>query len=117
MKTRIAILTLILGFFITATAFAGKPVPATKSAKEAIVNFLTEEINYPAFASENNIECCVFASIVINDDGTLDVNGANCKDCKMKDHVIKAIEKAKNTDLAQYAGQNVLVKINFTLLD
>ncbi len=117
MKTRIAILTLLLGLFITGTAFAAEPVPATKSAREAVVNFLENEITYPAFASENNVECCVYIDVTVKDDGSLDVNGANCNNCKMKHHVVKAIEEAKDEDLAQYAGQKVLVKVNFTLLD
>jgi hypothetical protein len=117
MKTRIAILSLVLGLFITATAFASEPVPATKNASKAVTEFLTNEISYPAFASENKIECYVLVSIVVNNDGTLDVDAANCKNCNMKDHVVKAIEESKNEKLAQYAGQNVLVKVNFSLLD
>ncbi len=117
MKTRIAILTLVMGLFITGTAFAAEPVPATKSAKDAVVSFLTDEISYPAFASENDIECCVLVSIIIQDDGSMDVDVANCKNCNMKEHVVKAIEGAESKDLAQYAGQNVLVKVNFLLLN
>ena len=117
MKTRIAILTLLLGLFITGTTFAAEPVPTTKLAREAVVNFLENEITYPAFASENNVECCVYISVTVKDDGTLDVIEANCKNCKMKHHVVKAIEESKDEDLAQYAGQKVLVKVNFTLLD
>ncbi len=110
-------LTLVLGLFITSVATAAEPIPATRSAREAVVNYLSDEISYPEFASENDIECCVFVSVLINDDGTLDVDGSNCKNCNMKDHVVKAIEESNNKDLAQYAGQTVLVKVNFTLLD
>ncbi len=117
MKTRIAVLTLVIGIFITATAFAGEPVPTSKNATKAVTEFLTNEISYPAFASENNIECCVLVSVIVKDDGTFDVDAANCKDCNMKSHVVKTIKEAKSDDLAQYAGENVLVKVKFILLD
>ena len=117
MKTRIAILTLVVSFFITATAFASEPVPATKKASKAVTEFLTNEIDYPAFASENNIECSVMVSLVVQEDGTLDVDAANGKNCHLRDHVVKMIEESKSIDLAKYSGQNVLVEVKFTLLD
>ena len=117
MKTRIAILTLVLSLFIAGSAMATVPVPATKAASKAVTSFLEDEISYPAFASENNLECFVVVSVVVQEDGTLDVEAANCSTNCMKDHVVKAIEDAKSDDLSQYAGQNVLLKVNFKLLD
>jgi len=117
MKTRIATLLLLVSMLITATAFASEPVPATKSAKNEVTKLLAEAISYPAFASENNIECFVLVSMIINDDGTIDVDIANCRNCKMKNHVVKSIESFKNEELIKYAGQNVLVKVDFKLLD
>jgi len=118
MKTRIAIVTMLLGLFIASTAMAGVvPVPATKAGSKAVTEFLTDEIDYPAFASENKLECTVSVSVIVQDDGTLKVEAANCGTNCMKDHVVKAIEEAKSEDLAQYAGQNVLLKVNFELLN
>ncbi len=117
MKTRIVIVTLLLGLFIAGTALANEPVPATKAASKAVTEFLANEIDYPAFASENNLECCVSVSVTIQDDGTLKVEAANCGTKCMKEYVVKAIEEAKIEDIAQYAGQNVLLKVSFKLLN
>lgn len=118
MKTRIAIVTMLLGLFITGTAFAGEPVPAMKAeATKAVAEFLQDEINYPAFASETDMECTVLVDLSINEDGTLEVNGANGKFGCLKDHVVKAIEESQSKDLTKYAGQDVVLKIDFKLFD
>ena len=44
MKTRIAIVTMLLGLFIAGTAMANEPVPATKAASKAVTELLTDEI-------------------------------------------------------------------------
>lgn len=116
MKTRIAILTMLLGLFIAGTAMANEPVPATKAATEALTSLLENEISYPAFASENDIQCCVSVSVIVQDDGSLKVDASNCGNCKMKDHVVKSIENLSSKDLAKYAGQNALLKIKFKLI-
>ena len=118
MKTRIAIVTMLLGIFIAGTAFAGEPVPPLKAqATKAVAEFLQDEIDYPAFASETNLECTVLVDISVKEDGTLVVNAANCKANCMKDHVVKAIESTKSKDLTKYAGQNVVLKVDFKLLN
>jgi|AntAceMinimDraft_2_1070361.scaffolds.fasta_scaffold02950_3 hypothetical protein len=116
MKTRIAILTILMGLLMAGTAMANEPVPATKAASKAVTELLSDEISYPSFASKNNIECCVWVSIMIKEDGSLDVETANCSSCNMKDHVVKSIKETKNEGLSQYAGQNVLLKVKFKLL-
>lgn len=115
MKTRIAIVTMLLGLFITGTAFAGEPVPTSAAATTAVAEFLQEEIDYPAFASEKSMECTVFVDLMVNQDGTFEVKGANSKFGCLKDHVVKSIEDAKDKDLAKFAGQNVILKIDFQL--
>ncbi len=118
MKTRIAIVTMLLGLFFAGTAFAGEPVPAMKAeATKAVSEFLQDEIDYPAFATETNKECTVYVDILVNADGTLNVNEANGKLGCLKDHVVTAIEDAKSKDLAKYAGQNVVLKIDFKLYE
>ncbi len=74
MKTRIAIVTMLLSIFIAGTAMASVPVPATKAASKAVTEFLTDEISYPAFASENNLECVVVVSLIVQEDGTFVLN-------------------------------------------
>lgn len=115
MKTRIAILTMLLGLFITSTAFAGEPVLRTQAATQAVAKVLEDEINYPAFASETNLECTVYVDITVNEDGTLKVNNANCKADCMKEHCVKAIEEAKSKDLKEFAGETVVLKIDYKL--
>jgi len=118
MKTRIAIITMLLGVFLAGTAFAGEPEPAAKiAATKAVAEFLQDEIDYPAFASERNIECTVYVDITVNKDGSLKVNQANCKAECMKDYCVKAIEEAKSKDLKKFAGQDIVMKINYKLVD
>ena len=117
MKTRIAILTMLLGLFIAGTAFAGEPVPRKVAATNAVSEFLQDEIDYPAFASETNMECTVYVDLTVKEDGTFTVNGANCKAECMKDYCVKAIEKAQNKDLAEYAGESVILKIEYKLYE
>ncbi len=118
MKTRIAIATMFIGLFFATTAFAGESIPALKAeATKAVANFLQDEIRYPAFASETNLECTVVVDLTINEDGSLEVNGANGKLGCLKDHVVKAIEESKSKDLTKYAGQDVVLKIDFKLYE
>ena len=117
MKTRIAIITMLLSIFIAGSAFAGEPVPSPKAlATKAVAEFLSDELSYPAFASESNIECTVLVDVAVKSDGTLDVNAANCKSTCVKDYAVKEIERLKSDELAQHAGQNVMLKIDFKLL-
>ena len=47
MKTRIATLTLLFGLFISVTAFANQPVPASKVVAASIADYIEEEMEYP----------------------------------------------------------------------
>lgn len=117
MKTRIATLIFIMGIFLAGTAFASKPVIASKAVSSSVANQLKSEIKYPAFAVDNKFECCVVVRIVIQEDGTLDVVESNSMSKDMEKHVIKTIENMEtNGDLKDYAGQNVLIKVKFELI-
>ena len=116
MKTRIATIMLMLGLFIASTAFATTPVPATKQVRKEIKKQVKRNLCYPQFAIDEKFECCVSLSIIVNDDGSLDVDCANCVSQKMKDYVIKSVENIKTKDLAQYAGQTMLLRVRFDLL-
>jgi hypothetical protein len=117
MKTRIATLMLLLGLFIAGSAFASKPVIASKAVSSSVAKQLKSEIKYPSFALDQQFECCVMVRLVIQEDGTLDVVESNSLSKDMEKYVIKTIENMEtNGDLKNYAGQNVLLKIKFELI-
>lgn len=116
MKTRIATVLIMLGLFLTSTAFAGELPVATKKARKDVTKIIKKEMTYPQFAIDEKFECCVIASINILEDGSLDVECANCVCPKMKKHVVETLEDLDTHQLQAYAGQNVKVKINFHLI-
>jgi hypothetical protein len=118
MKTRIATLAILLGLFISATAFASEPVPvpASKAVAESVADFIDDELEYPEFAIEDKFEGEVVLSVVIEDDGTLEVAAANSVNDELKEHVINVIENLDADHFNQYAGQTVLIKLHFDLL-
>jgi hypothetical protein len=116
MKTRIATIMLLLGLFVASTAFAADPVPATKEMKKEIKELVKKKLHYPQFAIDSKTELTVYLSINVMDDGSLEIDCANCSCCKMKDFVIKNIEKIDSEDLVKYAGQNMLLKVRFYLI-
>jgi len=117
MKTRIATLLFVLGMFIAGSAFASKPVIASKAVSSSVAQQLEKEIKYPAFAVDQQFECCVMVRLEIQEDGTLDVIESNSMSKEMEKHVIKTIENLEaNGDLTNFAGQNILVKVRFELI-
>ena len=115
MKTRIATFVLLSALFITATAFAAEPVPASKYVASTVADFIEEELEYPEYAIENKFEGDVLVEVLIEQDGTFDVVTANAYDNQMKKEVIRMIEAMDSDDFDLYAGQTVLVKISFDL--
>ncbi len=118
MKTRIATLTILLGLFISATAFASEPVPvpASKAVAQSVADFIEDELEYPEFAIEDKFEGEVVLSVIIEDDGTLEVEAANSVNDELKEHVIEVIEHLDANEYNQYAGQRVTLKLTFDLL-
>lgn len=116
MKTRIATLMILLGLFLASTAFANEPVPASKAVAQSVAKLIQDELEYPEFAIKNKFECCVMVSLVIQDDGSFEVDCANCINEDMKEYVIGEIEKMYSDKFSVYAGQQVLIKVNFDLL-
>ena len=115
MKTRIATLMIVFGVFLATTAFAKEPVPASKAVAKSVATLIQEELEYPEFAIKEKFECCVLVSVIIQDDGTYDVDCANCMDDRMKDYVVNEIENILSDKHTQYAGQQVLIKVKFDL--
>lgn len=115
MKTRIAILTALLGLFVTATAFASTPVPASKAVSNSVANYITNELEYPEFGITQKYEGDVVVSVTIQEDGTFLVDASNGFNEEMKKYVVKSIHGLQSDYHAQYAGQQVLLKIKFDL--
>ena len=115
MKTRIATLAFILGMFLVSTAFAAEPVPASKAVAKSVAKTILSELEYPEFAIDEKFECCVLVKVIILEDGTFDVDVANSISDRMKDYVVYEIEHMKSEEHAKYAGQTVLIKVNFDL--
>ena len=108
---------MLIGIFITGTVIANTPVPASKSAIKEVSKYLKEELTYPNFAFETNLEGSVVVSMLVQEDGSLKVEQANCKSCYMRNHVIKEINNLKNKNFEKYANQNVIVNIKFYLIE
>lgn len=117
MKTRIAALVVLCGLFLSASVFAGEPVPASKAVAQSVTKLVQKKLHYPQFAIDKKLECCVMVSVIIDDDGSLRVDAANSVSKELKKYVVKQIEKISSDDYARYAGQSVLVKVKFNLLE
>jgi hypothetical protein len=116
MKTRIATIMLLLGLFIASTAFATTPTPATEQGRNEIKKQVKRHLTYPQFAIDEKFECCVSLSIIVNEDGSLEVDCANCVSQEMKDYVVKSVERIKTKKMTQYAGQTMLLRVKFDLI-
>ena len=116
MKTRIATLMLVMGIFLASTAFANEPVPATKAVSQSVAKYVGKKLKYPKFAVNEKFECYVVVSLVIQEDGSFEVDCSNCVDKRMKEYVVQEIESFQKDEFVQYAGQRVYLKINFDLL-
>ncbi len=115
MKTRIATLTVLLGLFLTATVFANTPVPASKAVSNSVAKYVTNELEYPEFAINDKYEGVVVVSLTIQDDGTFEVDASNALNEDLKKYVIETIHNMQSEYYAQYAGQQVQIKIKFDL--
>ena len=117
MKTGIATLLFVIGMFLTNTAFANEPVPASKAVSKSVAELLQNSIEFPDFARTDEYNCCVLIRVIIQEDGSFEVDCVNCKDEKLKQHVIEAFEELISEKHAYFAGQQVSIKVNFTCLD
>ena len=113
MKTGIATLLFVLGMFYGYTACANEPVPASKAVSKSVAELLQDNIDFPDFARSDNFDCCVLIRVIIQDDGSFEVDCVNCKDERLKKHVTETFEKLISEEHACYAGQQVSIKVNF----
>jgi hypothetical protein len=117
MKTRIATFLFVLGVCFSQITFANEPVPANKAVSKSVAELLRNNIEFPDFARTDDYECCVLIRIIIQEDGKFKVDCVNCKDERLKAHVIEAVEKLVSEEHGYYAGQQVSLKVNFKCLD
>ena len=115
MKTRITTLAILLGLFISTTAFANEPVPASKYVASQVADYIDNELEYPEFGITCKHQGDVVIQVLIEEDGTFDVLKANSFNEDMKDHVIELVESLDSDKFDQYAGQTLLVKVTFDL--
>lgn len=118
MKTKITTVVMLFIFIVSSTVFAIKPepAPASKAVSKSVTKLIEKELHYPEFAIGDKFEGVVVVDLLIQNDGTFNVKAANSKDEEMKKHVIKVIEDLESEEHSQYAGQRVLIKVNFDLL-
>lgn len=116
MKTRIATVLLMLGMFLVSAAFAAEAPLASKKARKEVTKIIQKEVKYPEFAAREKFQCCVAVRIFIQEDGTMDVDCANCVDQRMKDYVVSTIEDQYSENLKEFAGQQVNVRIKFKII-
>lgn len=117
MKTRIATLVVVLGVFFINIACANEPVPASKAVSKSVAELIQKEMSYPDFAREDDFQCCVLIKVMINDDGSFEVECANCKNEQLKKHVISTVENIISKEHIYFAGNSVNIRVNFKLLD
>ncbi len=115
MKTRV-VTFLMLCLFMSATAFAAKPIPASKAVRTSVVELVKKHLIYPEFAIKSKTECCVLVSLIIQDDGSLSVDASNSISPELKNYVVTTIQKLKEDSLSKYSGQRVLMKVKFDLI-
>ena len=117
MKTRIATTMLLLGLFLATTAFSNplSKTPSQQMRKE-IKQQVKQNVKYPKFAIDEKFDCFVLISIIVQSDGSLDVDCANCASAKMKDYVVTAIENIQSEKLQKYSGEAMLLKVKFGLI-
>lgn len=117
MKTKIATLALVFGLFLTANTYANEPVPASKAVSNSVSTYISDNIEYPAFAENEKLESVVVIKLTIQDDGTFAVDASNSVDERMRKHVVSAIYKLndKADYYAQFAGQQITLKLKFDL--
>ncbi|NOY51533.1 MAG: hypothetical protein GXO88_13345 [Chlorobi bacterium] len=115
MKTRIATVMLLLGMFLSTASFASEPIPANSQVSKELREAIRKKLYYPQFAIDSKTECSVYAKIIVNENGRLEVDRANSSCEKMKDFTVKTIEKIKSDDLSSYSGQWMLMKITYDL--
>jgi len=116
MKTKIVTLMMLSCFLWISLSFAREKETSNLMAYKSISSIIEKEIDYPAFASENQLQCDVYVDLTIQAYGSIQVNASNSIENSVKEYCVNSLEKMKNKQLSNFAGENVLLKIKYQLI-
>lgn len=115
MKTKKIIIALIASVFTIGPIMANEPVMAPKEVSSSVAEIIKKEIYYPEFAIEDKFQGDVVMEIQITESGNFDVIAANSVNQDLKNYATKTIEEIETKNLEDYAGQTVVLKLNYDL--
>jgi hypothetical protein len=115
MKTKKIIIALIASIFTVGTVMANEPVMAPKEVSSSVAEIIKENVYYPEFAIEEKFQGDVVVELEITEDGSFDVIAANSINKNLKNYAAKTIEDINAEAFKNYAGQRVILKLNYDL--
>ena len=115
MKTKNLIIALIATIFTVGTVIAKEPVMAPKEVSSEVSELIQEELYYPEFAIEDKFQGDVVVEVQITEEGSFDVIAANSINKDLKNYASKTIEKIETDEFKDYAGQRIILKLNYDL--
>ena len=115
MKTKKIVIALIASIIMVGTAVAKEPVMAPKEISSSVAEIIKEEIYYPEFAIEDKFQGDVVVEVQITEDGSFDVIAANSINKDLKNYAMKTIEDIDTEAFKSYAGNRVILKLNYDL--
>jgi hypothetical protein len=115
MKTKGIITTMIALIFSIGTVMANEPVMAPKQVSASVAEIIKEAVYYPEFAIEDKFQGEVVLEVQITENGSFDVVAANSINKDLKYYAAKTIEEIETKGFKEYAGQTVVLKLNYDL--
>lgn len=115
MKTKNLVIALIASIFTVGSLMANEPAMAPKEISSSVAKLITEEIYYPEFAIEEKFEGKVVLEVQITEEGSFDVTAANSLNEDLKEYASKTIEDIDTDKFKNYAGQKVMLNLNYDL--
>lgn len=115
MKTTKLVIAFIATVFAASSLMANEPAMAPKEISSSAAKMITEEVYYPEFAIEDKFEGKVALEVEITEDGSFNVTAANSLNEDLKDYVSKTIEDIETSEFKKYAGQKIIMNLNYDL--
>ncbi len=115
MKTKNLILAAVVSIFTFGSLMANQPVMASKDITNSVTEIVQEKLYYPEFAIEDKLQGKVAVEIQITEEGKFDVVAANSLYTNLKSYATKTIEGIETDKFKDYAGQNVILYLNYDL--
>ena len=115
MKTRNLFLALIATVFTVGTIMANEPVMSPKEVTTSVAEVIQDEMYYPEFAIEEKFQGRVAVEIQITEEGKFDVIAANSVYDDLKEYASKTIEGIETDEFKAYAGQKMVLYLNYDL--